>query len=190
MAHGQPGCGEPSGSLSNSDASKVLDPVGVRQIVDDFGQFGSHFTRRRVSRGRQLTIVELDGDEVMAHGQPPELDPDGSTLPRNLQRRPLNSCEPAVRFGSANWTSPWERCRRWPSRNVARANWRIIAPPWRLRAEPSLSRGSSSNAPYRNGNGHCNHANNKLMRPEASPDRTGHAIGRSDRTCGRNARRS
>jgi hypothetical protein len=67
---------------------------------------------------------------------------------------------------------------------------RIIAPPWRLRAEPSLSRGSSSNAPYRNGTDHCNQANNKLMRPEASPDRTGHAIGRSDRTCGRNARRS
>jgi hypothetical protein len=67
---------------------------------------------------------------------------------------------------------------------------RISAKPWRLRAEPSLSRGSSSNAPYRNGIGHCNHANNKLMRPEASPDRTGHAIGRSDRTCGRNVRRS
>jgi hypothetical protein len=60
---------------------------------------------------------------------------------------------------------------------------------WRLRAEPFLSRGSSSNAPFRNGIDHCIQANNKLTRPEASPDRTGHAIGRSDRTCGRNARR-
>jgi len=66
---------------------------------------------------------------------------------------------------------------------------RISAKPWRLRAEPSLSRGSSSNAPYRNGNGRCNHANNKLMLPEATPDRTGHAIVRSDRTCGRNVRK-
>ena len=61
---------------------------------------------------------------------------------------------------------------------------------WRLRAEPSLSRGSSSNAPDCNGTDHCNHANNRLMRPDASPDRTGHAVGRSDRTCGRNVRRS
>lgn len=67
---------------------------------------------------------------------------------------------------------------------------RIIAPPWRLRAEPSLSRGSSSNAPFRSGSGHCNHANNRLMRPEANRDRKVHAVGRSDRTCGRNARRS
>jgi hypothetical protein len=61
---------------------------------------------------------------------------------------------------------------------------------WRLRAEPSLSRGSSSNAPFRDGIGHCNIANNKLMRPEATPDPTGHAIGRSDRMCGRNVRKS
>jgi hypothetical protein len=67
---------------------------------------------------------------------------------------------------------------------------RIIAPLWRLRAEPSLSRGSSSNAPFRDGIGHSNIANNKLMRPDATPDSTGHAIGRSDRICGRNARRS
>jgi hypothetical protein len=66
----------------------------------------------------------------------------------------------------------------------------IIAPPWRLRAEPSLSRGSSSNAPFRDGIGHCNIANNKLMRPAATPDPTGHAIGRSDRMCGRNVRKS
>jgi hypothetical protein len=67
---------------------------------------------------------------------------------------------------------------------------RINAPPWRLRAEPSLSRGPSSNAPSRSGTGRCIHANKKLMRPAASPARTGHAIGRSDRTCGRNVRKS
>jgi hypothetical protein len=67
---------------------------------------------------------------------------------------------------------------------------RISAPLWRLRAEPSPSRGSSSNAPFRNGIGHCIHANNKLTQPEANPEWTGHAIGRSDRTYGRNARRS
>jgi hypothetical protein len=90
---------------------------------------------------------------------------------------------------------PRDVAAAWKQRVLTRTRTRtveapIIGPPWRLRAEPSLSRGSSSNAPYRNGIGHYNHANNKLMRPEASPDRTGHAVGRSDRTCGRNVRRS
>jgi hypothetical protein len=67
-----PGCAELSGSLSDGDAAEVLDAVFVRQIVDDFGEFRSHLRRRRVPRGRLLTIVELDGDEVMAHGQPPD----------------------------------------------------------------------------------------------------------------------
>jgi hypothetical protein len=63
---------ELSGSLSDGDAAKVLDAVFVGQIVDDFGEFSSHLRRRRVPRGRLLTIVELDGDEVVAHGQPPD----------------------------------------------------------------------------------------------------------------------
>jgi hypothetical protein len=70
------GCAELSGSLSDGDAAEVLDAVFVRQIVDDFGEFSSHLRRRRVLRGRLLTVVELDGDEVMAHGHPPELDSD------------------------------------------------------------------------------------------------------------------
>jgi hypothetical protein len=80
------------------------------------------------------------------------------------------------------------RCRNWRVVDLVEA--RIIAPPWRLRAEPFLSRGSSSNAPFRDGIGHSNIENNKLTRPEATPDWTGHAIGRSDRTRGRNAHRS
>jgi hypothetical protein len=67
---------------------------------------------------------------------------------------------------------------------------RIIASISWLRADPSLSPGSSSNASCRSGTGHCNTANSNLMRPEATADQTGHAIGRSDRTCGRNVRRS
>jgi len=112
--------------------------------------------------------------------------------------RPTRTCGIATatwrkRLASRGISIGPRRChdrRRCPLRDTGRTPLTKAAPPWRLSAEPCLSRGSSSNAPFRGGTGRCTLANNNLMRPEATPDRTGHAIGRSDRMCGRNARKS